>query len=146
MRPLGLTLAMTLTLNFQGQILNLLYLTQKWSDCHETKSKHIDWTQGLKCDHGVWHWPWPWLEFSRSNMEFAISQSKVIRRSGVRIYKIVTGVTSDVGVPSTHLVCFKCIDNLSKITFQARLAWIKGMAPFMRVLLFFTYDFATLNV
>ena len=37
-------------------------------------------------------------------MEFAISQSKVIRRSGVRINKIVTGVTSDVGVPSTHLV------------------------------------------
>ena len=40
------------------------------------------------------------LEFSRSNMEFAISQSKVIRRSGVRMYKIVTGVTSDVGEPS----------------------------------------------
>ena len=26
-------------------------------------------------------------------------------RSGVRIYNIVTGVTSDVGVPSTRLVC-----------------------------------------
>ena len=38
----GLTLAMTLTLNFQGQILNLLYLSQKWSDCHKTKSKHIN--------------------------------------------------------------------------------------------------------
>ena len=33
-------------------------------------------------------------------MEFAISQSKVIQR----IYKIVTGVISDVGVLSTHLV------------------------------------------
>ena len=144
----------TLTLNFQGQTWNLLYLSQKWSDCHETKSKHIDWIQGLKCDHGVWPWPWPWpwlfkvkygicyisvkngpiatkqkanilielkalnvtmgfdlghdldLDFSRSNMEFAISQSKVIRRSGVRIYKIMTGVTFDVGVPSTHLVQF----------------------------------------
>ena len=143
---------MTLTLNFQGQIWNLLYLSQKWSDCHKTKSKHIDRTLGLKCDHWIWPWPWPWpwifmvkygicyisakngpiatkrkanisielkasnvtmgfdlghdldLEFSRSNMQFAISQSKVIRRSGVRIYKIVTGVTSDVGVPSTHLV------------------------------------------
>ena len=51
---------MTLTLNFQGQTWNLLYLSQKWSDCHETKSKHIDWTQGLKCDHGVWPGPWPW--------------------------------------------------------------------------------------
>ena len=50
----------TLTFNFQGQIWNLLYLSQKWSDCHETKSKHIDWTLGLKCDHQVWPWPWPW--------------------------------------------------------------------------------------
>ena len=90
------------------------------------------------------------LEFSRSNVKFAISQPKVVRlprnekqtyllntrpqmwpigltlamtlisgfsrsnkiltiwwpRSGVRIYQIVTGVTSDVGVPSTHLVLF----------------------------------------
>ena len=30
----------TLTLNFQGQIWNLLYLTQKWSDCHETKQTY----------------------------------------------------------------------------------------------------------
>ena len=60
MWPSGLTLAMTLTLNFQGQIQNLLYLNQKWSDCHKTKSKHIDWTLGLKCDHRVWLWPWPW--------------------------------------------------------------------------------------
>ena len=44
MWPSGLTLAMTLTLNFQGQIWNFLYLSQKWSDCHGTKSKHIDWT------------------------------------------------------------------------------------------------------
>ena len=136
----------TLTLSFQGQIWNLLYLSQKWSDCHETKNKNIARALGLKCDHWVWPWPWPWpwifrikhgiwyisakngpiatkqkanisielktsnvtmgfdlghdLDFSRSNMEFAISQSKVIRRPGVRMYKIVTGVTSDVGVPS----------------------------------------------
>ena len=50
----------TLTFSFQGQIWNLLYLSQKWSNCHETKSKHIDWTLRLKCDHQVWPWPWPW--------------------------------------------------------------------------------------
>ena len=61
MWPSGLTLAMTLTLNFQGQIWNLLYLSQKWSDCHETKSKHIDWPPGLKCDQWVWPWPWNYL-------------------------------------------------------------------------------------
>ena len=51
MWPSGLTLAMTLILNFQGQI---------WSNCHEMKSKHINWTLGLKCDHQVWPWQWYW--------------------------------------------------------------------------------------
>ena len=60
MWPSGLALAMTLTLNFQGQIWFLLYLCQKWSNCHETKNKHIDWTLGLECDHQIWPWPWPW--------------------------------------------------------------------------------------
>ena len=54
---------MTLTWIFQGQIWNLPYLSQKWPDCQETKSKHIDWTLGLKCDHRVWPWPWPWPRF-----------------------------------------------------------------------------------
>ena len=60
MWPSGLTLAMTLTFHFQGQMSNWLYLSQKWCDCHETKSKHIDWSQDFKCDHRVWPWPWPW--------------------------------------------------------------------------------------
>ena len=60
MWPLDLTLAMTLTWNFQGQIWNLLKLSQKWIDCHETKSKHIDWILGPECAHRIWSWPWPW--------------------------------------------------------------------------------------
>ena len=60
MWPSALTLAMTLTLMFQGQICNLLYLSPEWSDCHGTKSKHIGGTLGLKCDHQVWPWPWAW--------------------------------------------------------------------------------------
>ena len=51
---------MTVTLIFRGEIWNLLYLCQKWCDCHETKSKHINWTLCLKCDHQIWPWPWPW--------------------------------------------------------------------------------------
>ena len=189
MWPSGLTLAMTLTLNFQGQIQNLLYLSQKWSDCHETKSKHIDWTLGLKCDHPVWLWPWPWpwifkvkyricyisakngqiASKRKANISIELQASNVTNgfeldhyldlwilkvkcdlvlwprrwpwpwffmvkfwkscisewegwltlhkgggsrsfmtiwwpRSGVWIYQVVTGVTSVVGVPSTHLV------------------------------------------
>ena len=148
MWPSGLTLDMTLTLNFQGQIWNWLYLCQKWSDCHKTKSKHIDWTLGLKCDHHltlavtltlnfqgeIWifiylnqNWPdshetkskhidlnsrpqiWPMDLTLAMTLIFEFWRSYVILtiwwpRSGVRIYQIVTGVTSDVGVPSTHLV------------------------------------------
>ena len=44
MWPSDLTLAVTLTLNFLGQIWNSWYLGQKWSDCYETKSKHVNWT------------------------------------------------------------------------------------------------------
>ena len=43
------------------------------------------------------------LDFSRSNMEFAISQPKMVRLPRNE-KQIVTGVTSVVGVPSTHLV------------------------------------------
>ena len=45
---------------FQGETYNLLYLSQKWSDCHEMKSKHMDWILGLKWGRWVWPWPWPW--------------------------------------------------------------------------------------
>ena len=180
MQPSSLTLAMTLTLNFLGQIWNLLYFSQKWSDCHETKIKYIEWTLGFNCDHQIWLWLWPlpwifkvnygisyistksgpivtkrkanisidlghdlwifkvkcdldlwprtrswprifmvgfwnscisewesWLtlnkgSWSRSFMTMAVTIWWP--RSGVRIYQIVTGVTSDVGVLSTHLV------------------------------------------
>ena len=72
--PLGLILAMILTLNFQGQIWSLLYLNQKWSDCHETKSKHMDGTPGLKCDQWVWPRPWPWhLNFQGQMWSWPIS-------------------------------------------------------------------------
>ena len=161
----------------------------KWSDCHETKSKHIDWTLGLKCDHPVWFWPWPWpwifkvkyricyisakngqiASKRKANISIELQASNVTNgfeldhnldlwilkvkcdlvlwprrwpwpwifmvkfwkscisewegwltlhkgggsrsfmtiwwpRSGVWIYQVVTGVTSVVGVPSTHLV------------------------------------------
>ena len=189
----GVTLAMTLTLNFQGQIWNFLYLSPKWSDCHGTESKHIDWTPGLKCDQWVWPWPWPgpWVfkvkygiyyisaksgpiaTKRKANISIELQASNVTNgfdlghnldlwilkvkrdldfwphtwpwpcifmvkfwnsciskwegrltlhkrdgsrsfitmtmtiwwpRSGVWIYQIVTGVTSVVGVPSSHLV------------------------------------------
>ena len=59
MWPSDLTFTMTLTLSFQGQIWNLLYLSQKWCDYNETKSTRINWC--LKCDHRIWPSPWPWL-------------------------------------------------------------------------------------
>ena len=39
------------------------YISAKMVDCHATKSKHINWTLGLKYDHQIWplSWPWPWI-------------------------------------------------------------------------------------
>ena len=113
MWPLGLTLVMTLTLNFQGQIWNLRYLSKKWSDCHKMKSKHIDWTLGLKCDQWVWLWPWTWpLNFQSQMWPWPLTTG-----GGDRSFMTMTvtkvrckdlpdsdRVTSDVGVPSTHLI------------------------------------------
>ena len=69
MWPSSLTLTMTLTLNFQGQIWNLLYLSQKWSDCHKTKK------QTYRMNSRPQMWPMGLIlavtlifEFSRSNV------------------------------------------------------------------------------
>ena len=130
--PSVLTLTMTLTLNFQGQIWNFLYLSQKWSDCHKTKSNILTeprpqmWLIGLTLTITLT------FEFWGSNVTLMVkfwnscisewegrltlhkwggSMSFMTMtmtiwwpRSGVWIYQIVTGVTSVVGVPSTHLV------------------------------------------
>ena len=150
----GLTLAMTLTLNFQSQMQNWLYLCQKWSDCHKTKSKHINWTLGLKCDHQIWPWPWPWPWIFKVKYEICYISTKsgptamkqkaanlsiwtwglkcdngidlghdvdilflmsyvILTIWWPRIYQIVTGVTSDVGVLSTHLVLLKGDSNVT---------------------------------
>ena len=93
--PVGFNLGHDRDHEFQGQVYILLYISQKGPNCHETKSKHIDWTLGLKSvtnrinlGHDLD------LKFFRSNTEFA----------GVMICRIVTGVTSDIGVPWTRLV------------------------------------------
>ena len=76
----SLTTPMTLTLELQGQNLKFLYLRNGAVDWHGTKRMWV-----------IHSWPWyllvwPWW--------------------GGRMYRIVNGVTSDVGVLSTYLVCF----------------------------------------
>ena len=62
MWPPGLTLVLLiLTLNFQCQIWNLLYISAKNGSIATKQNKNIDWILGIKCDHRVWPWPWPWL-------------------------------------------------------------------------------------
>ena len=85
-------LALTLTLNSQGWILNLLYLREIY-DCHEMKNKHIDWVPGFKCGHQFWPWPWPWPSLGY-----------------VWEPDITDRVTSDVGMPSTDLLLYKMFD------------------------------------
>ena len=108
-----------LDLGFSRSNMEFAIPQPKMSDCHETKGKHIDWTQSLQfdldlCPHT---WPWPWIAVisewegrltfnkgggSRSFMTMTVTIWR--HNSGVRICHIVAGVTSDVGVPSIHIV------------------------------------------
>ena len=173
---------MTLAFNFQGQIWNLLYLSPKWSNCHETKSKHIDgtqgskhinWTQSFKCAIGFGHtfdldflksnmdfaisypkmvwlspnekqrysnhidwtlgfecdqWGWPWLfrndldlEFSRSNMEFALSQPKMIWLSRNENQTLISRLQMwPLGLPLAMTLILNCLGPVETLLYLSQ--------------------------
>ena len=129
----------------------------------------MDWTLGLKCDHGVWPWQWPWpwifkvkyricsipakngliatkrianisielkasnvtsrfdlghdleLEFSRSNMEFAISQPKVVRlpRNEKQTYRLNSRPQMwQMGLTMTMTLSFESWRSYVTLTFD----------------------------
>ena len=51
---------MTLTLDFQGQILKMLYLRNGRADWHGTKETWVDRMLDTHCDFELWPHPWPW--------------------------------------------------------------------------------------
>ena len=122
----GLTLAMTLTLNFQGQISNWIYLSKKWCDCHEMKSKHIDWSQDLKCDHQVWPWPWPWPWIFKVKYEICYISTKsgpiaTRRKANISIWTL--GLKFDSGFDLGHdldIWIFKVICDLDHLVTKVR--------------------------
>ena len=85
MWPSDLTMAMTLTLNFQGQIWNLLYHWKMVWMAMKLKSNIL-------------------IELKTSNVTIVFDLGHDLESWGVRIYLKVTRVTSDVTVLSTHLV------------------------------------------
>ena len=126
MGPSGLTLAMTLTLNFQGQISNLIYLSKKWCDCHEMKSKHIDWSQDLKYDHQVWPWPWPWPWIFKVKYGIGYSSAKngpIVTRRKANIAIWTLGLKFDNGFDLGHdldIWIFKVICDLDHLVTKVR--------------------------
>ena len=54
---------MTLTLDFQGQILKKPYLMNGMADWHGTKGMWVDRMLDSHCDFKLWPhpWPWPWI-------------------------------------------------------------------------------------
>ena len=126
MGPSGLTLAMTVTLNFQGQIWNWLYLCQKWSDCYGTKSEHIEWTLSLKCDHQIWpcSWPWPWIFKVKYEICFISTKSGTIatrRKANISIWTL--GLKFDNGFDLGHdldIWIFKVICDLDQLVTKVR--------------------------
>ena len=51
---------LTLTVEFQGQILKMLYLCNGRADWHGTKGMWIDRMLDPHCDFELWPLPWPW--------------------------------------------------------------------------------------
>ena len=140
MQSKGLTLAMTLTLDFQGQILKQPYLRNRRANWHWTKGGHW-WPMTM-----TFWWPRSRVTlYTAGHLHTAVphcshSRAPIVHtavprenndhgcvylrcravcklpgcveghpwRWGVRIYLIVTGVTSDVCVPSTPLVNRSC--------------------------------------
>ena len=51
---------LTLTLDFQGQILKMLYLRNWRADWHGTKGKWVDRMLDPHCDFELWSHPWVW--------------------------------------------------------------------------------------
>ena len=76
---IGFDLGQDVDLELLRSNMELAIYLQKMIDYHETNSKHIYWTLGLKCDNQTWPWPWPWPWIPRSNMRFALSQPKLVR-------------------------------------------------------------------
>ena len=72
---------MTLTLNFQGQILNLLYLSQNGPIATKRKANILIEPDALNLTMRFDHGHDLDLEFSRSNMKFTIYQPKMVRLS-----------------------------------------------------------------
>ena len=91
MWPMGLTLTITLTFEFWRSNVTWpwpwIFMVKFWNSCNS------EWEGQLTLDKGGG---------SRSFM--TMTMTIWWPRSGVWIYQIVTGVTSVVGVPSTHLV------------------------------------------
>ena len=54
------TSSMTLTLDFQGQILKKSYLRNGMADWHGTKGMWVDRILDSHCDFKIWPHPWPW--------------------------------------------------------------------------------------
>ena len=51
---------LTLTLDFQGQILKIVYLRNGRADWHWTKGMRVDSMLHPLCDFQHWPQPWPW--------------------------------------------------------------------------------------
>ena len=51
---------LTLTLDFQGQILKMLYLRNGGADWHGTKGMWVNRMLDPHCDFELWPHPWPW--------------------------------------------------------------------------------------
>ena len=86
--------------NFKAKYKICYILTKSGQIATKRKANMSIRTWGLKCAQWAWPWPRPWyLNFQGHMWSWPFGDQ--VRCKDL---PIVTGVTSDVGVPSTHLV------------------------------------------
>ena len=115
-----------LDLEFSRSNMKLAISLPKWSDCHEMKSEHIDWTLGLKCDHQIWPWPWPWLWIFKVKYEICYISTKsgpiaMRRKANISIWTL--GLKCDNGFDFGHdldISIFKVICGLDHLVTKVR--------------------------
>ena len=119
----GFDLGHDLDLEFSRSNVEFIYLSQKWSDSHKTKSKHIDWTLGLKCDQRVWPWPWPWPWIFKVKYRICYISAKngpiaTKRKANILIELQASNVTNGMDLPDSDWGDFSCRRAVDSSSFR----------------------------
>ena len=121
---------LTFTLDFQGQILKMLYLRNGRADWHGMKGMWVDRLLDLHCDFKVWPHPWPWpllfkVKFWKcyiSGMEWPIDMERKGCDS-IGCYTHILTLNCDLIYDLDPWISRSYFENVVTQQWDARLTW-----------------------